>query len=104
MAFLGIFTAEMMLRVVARGPIGHKHSYLYDPWNRLDFLVVLTDWVALAVQTFHSGDGEDVDALSAIRAARLLRPLRAINRVSGMKVLVNSLLNAIPQMTSVALL
>lgn len=40
-AFLMIFTAEMILKVIALGFIMTEYTYLRDPWNSIDFLVVL---------------------------------------------------------------
>ena len=39
-----------------------------------------------------------------MRAVRVLRPLRTVNRVPGMRVLVRSLLDALPAMGSVVVL
>jgi hypothetical protein len=36
-----VFTAELVIRVVALGFALHKYSYLRDPWNWLDLIVVL---------------------------------------------------------------
>ena len=40
-AFAVVYTLEMILKVLARGFVLHKHAYLRDPWNRLDFVVVM---------------------------------------------------------------
>ena len=40
--FLAIYTAEMSIRCLARGFILTKHMYLREPWNWLDFIVVLS--------------------------------------------------------------
>lgn len=42
--FLGIFTVEMLMRIVAQGFVLEKMTYLRDPWNILDFTVVLVGW------------------------------------------------------------
>lgn len=39
--FTAIYTAEMILKIISRGFILHSFSYLRDPWNWLDFIVVL---------------------------------------------------------------
>ena len=39
--FTAIFTVELVLRVMALGFVLHRYSYLRDPWNWLDFIVVL---------------------------------------------------------------
>ncbi len=101
---LYVFTAEMALKIVAQGFVLNRGAYLRDVWNWLDFTVVVSGWVASVLARELSGDSNDLSAISALRAIRVLRPLRTINRVPGMKVLVRSLLGAIPAMASVLLL
>ena len=45
--FTVLFTAEMLLRMLALGLAGHRHAYLADAWNVLDLSVVLSAWVPL---------------------------------------------------------
>jgi hypothetical protein len=40
MGFLIIYLLEMMFKVVSKGFIINKFSYLRNPWNILDFIVV----------------------------------------------------------------
>uniref|UniRef100_A0A8B9VNC0 Voltage-dependent T-type calcium channel subunit alpha-1H n=1 Tax=Anas zonorhyncha TaxID=75864 RepID=A0A8B9VNC0_9AVES len=67
------FAVEMVIKMVALGIFGQK-CYLGDTWNRLDFFIVMAGMME------YSLDGHNV-SLSAIRTVRVLRPLRAINRV-----------------------
>ena len=39
--FIAIFTAEMIVKVIALGFVMHKYAYLRDGWNVLDFTVVV---------------------------------------------------------------
>lgn len=39
--FSGIYTMEMVMKILSRGFIFHKYAYLRDGWNWLDFIVVL---------------------------------------------------------------
>jgi hypothetical protein len=93
--FLIIFTIEMILKVLAMGFALKQHSYLRDPWNFLDFVVVVVGWVG----TFVTGGN-----ISAIRTIRILRPLRTINSMPKMKVLVTSILNSIPLLVDIFVL
>jgi hypothetical protein len=70
LVFLFIYTFEMISKVIAMGFCSREHSYLRDPWNKLDFVVVMMGWVSLSLK---SGD------ISAIKVIRILRPLRTIN-------------------------
>ena len=44
--FLGIFTVEASLKILALGLILHRGSYLRNMWNIMDFVVVVTGWVS----------------------------------------------------------
>jgi hypothetical protein len=39
--FTAIYTTEMIVKILARGFIVDKHTYLRDPWNWLDFVVIV---------------------------------------------------------------
>ena len=47
--FLGIFTVEASLKILALGLIFHRGSYLRNMWNIMDFVVVVTGWVQFRV-------------------------------------------------------
>uniref|UniRef100_A0A7N9D5W2 Ion transport domain-containing protein n=1 Tax=Macaca fascicularis TaxID=9541 RepID=A0A7N9D5W2_MACFA len=90
------FAVEMVIKMVALGLFGQK-CYLGDTWNRLDFFIVVGSMME------YSLDGHNV-SLSAIRTVRVLRPLRAINRVPSMRILVTLLLDTLPMLGNVLLL
>uniref|UniRef100_A0AAQ6A5U3 Ion transport domain-containing protein n=1 Tax=Amphiprion ocellaris TaxID=80972 RepID=A0AAQ6A5U3_AMPOC len=87
------FAGEMLVKMVALGVIGQS-GYLGDTWNRLDFFIVIVGMLE------YSLDGHNV-SLSAIRTVRVLRPLRAINRVPSMRILVTLLLDTLPMLGNV---
>ncbi|KAM6156136.1 voltage-dependent T-type calcium channel subunit alpha-1H [Rhynchocyon petersi] len=90
------FAVEMVIKMIALGLFGQK-CYLGDTWNRLDFFIVMAGMME------YSLDGHNV-SLSAIRTVRVLRPLRAINRVPSMRILVTLLLDTLPMLGNVLLL
>lgn len=67
------FALEMTIKMVAMGMCG-KNTYLADSWNRLDFFIVLAGLLEYVMHV------ENLN-LTAIRTIRVLRPLRAINRI-----------------------
>uniref|UniRef100_A0A674C9Q5 Calcium voltage-gated channel subunit alpha1 I n=1 Tax=Salmo trutta TaxID=8032 RepID=A0A674C9Q5_SALTR len=67
------FAVEMVVKMMALGIFGRR-CYLGDTWNRLDFFIVMAGMVE------YSLDLQNIN-LSAIRTVRVLRPLKAINRV-----------------------
>ena len=64
---------------------GHKETYLRDGWNVLDFAVVI-----VCLLPFLFGN------MSALRVFRLLRPLRFLSLLPGMRGLVSTLLDSLP--------
>ncbi|TRY57166.1 hypothetical protein DNTS_003263 [Danionella cerebrum] len=47
--FTGVFTFEMIIKMIDQGLILHNGSYFRDPWNILDFIVVVGALVAFAL-------------------------------------------------------
>jgi hypothetical protein len=39
--FLAIYTFEALIKLLARGFFINSYTYLRDPWNWLDFIIVL---------------------------------------------------------------
>ena len=84
---LYIYTFEMGTKVIYMGLVMGKTAYLRDSWNVLDCTVVLTGWIELQ----YAGSGIN---LAALRALRILRPLRSITRIQGMKIVFLSLIGS----------
>lgn len=64
-------------------------AYLRDAWNILDFVIIASGYMSM----FLEGSGVN---LSALRSFRVVRPLRTISSVPGLRVIVSSLINALP--------
>jgi hypothetical protein len=79
----------MIVKIVSMGFICNKGSYLRDPWNILDFVIIASGYMSM----FLEGSGVN---LSALRSFRVIRPLRTISSVAGLRVIVSSLINALP--------
>ena len=88
--FLSLYTLEMLLKIIGLGFICSKGSYLRDPWNILDFVIVTLAYVQIILQPDASSleslkiikkhddsKGSSV-SLGGLRAFRVLRPLRTI--------------------------
>ncbi|XP_068614530.1 voltage-dependent T-type calcium channel subunit alpha-1G-like [Brachionichthys hirsutus] len=90
------FAIEMVIKMVALGIFGKK-CYLGDTWNRLDFFIVVAGMLEYSLNL------QNV-SFSAVRTVRVLRPLRAINRVPSMRILVTLLLDTLPMLGNVLLL
>jgi hypothetical protein len=90
-----LFTLEMLVHIFALGFFADEGSYLRDAWNWLDFIVVAISWVSIL------GIGGN---LSALRTFRVLRPLRTLNAIPELKIIVTSLLKSASKMVDVGIL
>ena len=71
-AFLIIYTGEMIVKVLAMGLIMDPYTYLRSPWNWLDFLVIVSSFLTSVI-----------GSLAPLRALRVLRALKTISIVPG---------------------
>ena len=86
-AFLTLYTIEMMLKIFAYGFVLNKGSYLRDSWNILDFTIVMSSYLQMMIS---SGTN-----LNVLRSFRVLRPLRTISGIEGLRVIVTVLMKSI---------
>lgn len=94
--FIVIFTLECIMKIIAYGFILDDNTYLRDPWNILDFVVVVTALISY----FPSINAQ----LLALRIFRLLRPLKAMSSLPRMRIFISSLLNSLIDLTNVLLM
>ena len=101
--FLVLYTLEMVLKIFGMGLIIDQKAYLRDSWNILDFVIVMSSLLTLFEPApVMNDDGTmptEGGGLSALRSFRVLRPLRTISSVQGLKVLMGALISAIPLLT-----
>ena len=72
-----IIYVEFLLKIVAMGFVIGEGTYMSDPWNWIDFVVVFSSLLELTLSTISNGDNFKMP--SALRAIRLLRPLKLLN-------------------------
>ena len=84
-----IYTVEMFLRIFSLGFVFGDGAYLKSMWCQLDFICVTTAYLEL----LELGGGT---SLGGLRAFRVLRPLRFVNNIKGLKSIVQSVMKAIP--------
>ena len=98
--FACIFIGEMVLKILAKGFVCHKHAYLRNWWNILDFAIVMVSIVLMTLDVLSwagfSVGNTSLGVLRALRAVRALRPLRLIRRLPSLRVIVLALLRSIP--------
>ncbi|TRY92969.1 hypothetical protein DNTS_023086 [Danionella cerebrum] len=88
--FLIIFTVETFLKILAYGLVMHPSSYIRNGWNLLDFVIVIVGLFSVVLETVTHKSGETTSHIpgkpggldvKALRAFRVLRPLRLVSGV-----------------------
>lgn len=83
------FLLEALTKIVALGFLMDGGSYLRDSWNQLDFFIVFTSMLDMALT------GVDLPIIKILRLLRTLRPLRVISHNVAMKLIVASLFESV---------
>lgn len=95
--FTCAFSLEMLIKLVALGPWRYVRNY----WHWLDVAVIAAGFLDFV----YLGEGNrDNGSIAALRAARALRPLRTVQFFPGLKMLVTTIVNSLPMVSSVVLL
>lgn len=97
-----LFVAECGLKILVMGFTFGKHTYLKDPFNMLDFIIVVFSISDFLLNYYQAEI--DVSAIRAFRALRALRPLKLVSKNEGMKLVVNSLLSSLKNLFNVMLI
>ena len=84
----------MVLKILGMGFIFGKGAYLKDPFNVMDFFIVVSAYLSMM-----QSNKEDGVSLSSLRTFRVLRPLRAVNNIPGLKLIVKSIVAAMSLLT-----
>ncbi|CAL9728073.1 calcium-channel protein Cch1p [Monosporozyma unispora] len=76
-AFISMFSVELIVKTVADGFVYTPNAYLRNPWNTIDFIVLISMWVYLI--TFLKNDGNVSRIFKGLSALRALRCLTISN-------------------------
>ncbi|XP_067326192.1 sodium channel protein type 4 subunit alpha [Anolis sagrei] len=93
--FTGIYTFESMIKILARGFCIDSFTFLRDPWNWLDFSVIVMAYLTEFV---------DLGNVSALRTFRVLRALKTITVIPGLKTIVGALIQSVKKLSDVMIL
>uniref|UniRef100_A0A7N6C0I7 Sodium channel protein n=1 Tax=Anabas testudineus TaxID=64144 RepID=A0A7N6C0I7_ANATE len=93
--FTGIYTFESLIKILARGFCVGKFTFLQDPWNWLDFSVILMAYITEFV---------NLGNVSALRTFRVLRALKTISVIPGLKTIVGALIQSVKKLSDVMIL
>nr|XP_018900706.1 PREDICTED: voltage-dependent calcium channel type A subunit alpha-1 [Bemisia tabaci] len=102
-AFTGVFTVEMLLKIVDLGVILHPGSYLREFWNIMDAVVVIFAGVSLGFELSdpHSSAGQNLSTIKSLRVLRVLRPLKTIKRVPKLKAVFDCVVNSLKNVVNI---
>uniref|UniRef100_A0A672LU61 Voltage-dependent L-type calcium channel subunit alpha n=1 Tax=Sinocyclocheilus grahami TaxID=75366 RepID=A0A672LU61_SINGR len=111
--FLIIFTIETFLKILAYGLVMHPSSYIRNGWNLLDFVIVIVGLFSVVLETATHKSGETTSHtpgkpggldVKALRAFRVLRPLRLVSGVPSLQIVLNSIMKAMVPLLHISLL
>ncbi|XP_075180398.1 voltage-dependent L-type calcium channel subunit alpha-1F [Anomaloglossus baeobatrachus] len=110
--FLIIFTVESFLKIIAYGLVLHPSAYIRNGWNLLDFVIVVIGLFSVILEQFShkQGDAHHMSGkpggfdVKALRAFRVLRPLRLVSGVPSLHIVLNSIMKAMVPLLHIALL
>lgn len=76
-------------QIFAMGLLFNKKAYLRDPWNILDFVIVVSAYITILLQN-------STVNLNVLRSFRVLRPLKTASRLEGLRIIISALVAALP--------
>eukprot|EP00347_Sterkiella_histriomuscorum_P015163 403358079 len=86
--FLAFYTLEMIIKIFGSGFILNKGSYIRDAWNFMDFTIIIFGFLSIFATASIN--------ISSLRVFRVLRPLRTITKIEGLRTIVTALITALP--------
>uniref|UniRef100_A0A8C7ZBU1 Voltage-dependent L-type calcium channel subunit alpha n=1 Tax=Oryzias sinensis TaxID=183150 RepID=A0A8C7ZBU1_9TELE len=111
--FLVIFTIETFTKILAYGLVMHPSAYIRSGWNLLDFVIVIVGLFSVMAEgmTDHkpgeahhaAGKPGGLD-VKALRAFRVLRPLRLVSGVPSLQIVLNSIMKAMVPLLHIGML
>ncbi|KAM9752083.1 voltage-dependent L-type calcium channel subunit alpha-1D isoform 1-T1 [Menidia menidia] len=111
--FLVIFTIETFTKILAYGLVMHPSAYIRSGWNLLDFVIVIVGLFSVIAEgmTDHkpgeahhaAGKPGGLD-VKALRAFRVLRPLRLVSGVPSLQIVLNSIMKAMVPLLHIGML
>ncbi|XP_075900195.1 sodium channel protein type 4 subunit alpha B-like isoform X1 [Nelusetta ayraudi] len=93
--FTFIYTFEAAIKVASRGFCRGGFTFLKDPWNWLDFMVISMAYLTEFV---------DLGNVSVLRTFRVLRALKTITVIPGLKTIVGALIQSVKKLADVMIL
>uniref|UniRef100_A0A8C5AC68 Voltage-dependent L-type calcium channel subunit alpha-1C n=1 Tax=Gadus morhua TaxID=8049 RepID=A0A8C5AC68_GADMO len=100
MLFTGLFTVEMILKLIAFKPRG----YFSDPWNVFDFLIVIGSIIDVILSEINNSEENARISITFFRLFRVMRLVKLLSRGEGIRTLLWTFIKSFQALPYVALL
>ena len=90
-----LFSLEMLIKILAKGLILHKFTYLRNGWNIIDCFICIYQWFKIY--------NEDWGNLYVFRCLKFIGIMKDMTYLSGLSKLVNSIIISLPTLGRVFL-
>ncbi|XP_050776688.1 voltage-dependent L-type calcium channel subunit alpha-1C isoform X5 [Gopherus flavomarginatus] len=100
MLFTGLFTVEMILKLIAFKPKG----YFSDPWNVFDFLIVIGSIIDVILSETNNAEENSRISITFFRLFRVMRLVKLLSRGEGIRTLLWTFIKSFQALPYVALL
>ncbi|KAM4846204.1 cation channel sperm-associated protein 1 [Thomomys bottae] len=105
--FLCVYVIEAVLKIIALGL-----TYFYDPWNNLDFFIMImavlefasTQISSLTYTFYNHGIFRILKVFKSLRALRALRVLRRLSILTSLHEVTGTLARTLPSITAILIL
>lgn len=85
----------MVFKILALGFVFTRNSYLREPWNILDFTIIVSGYLPYFINSNNSIN------FSGLRSLRVLRPLRTVTTIRNLRSLIFTIFNALPYLLEI---
>ncbi|CAH3037176.1 unnamed protein product [Porites lobata] len=100
--FTGIFVPEVVLKFIAFGFV----LYFKDGWNLVDLVIVILSLAGIIIESLSSSNKLLINPTVArsLRVLRIIRVLKLVKLAKGVRSLLDTLFEALPQVANLGLL
>lgn len=93
--FFAVFTIEAILKIIGLG----FRTYFRDSWNTFDFGIIIVS--AVSIVLYFTITMKIKNAVTMIRAFRILRVVRLIKRAKSLNLIFNTFIVSLPALSNI---
>ncbi|CAF0780786.1 unnamed protein product [Rotaria sp. Silwood1] len=100
--FTSVFIIESISKIIALGPL----RYFKDKWNQLDTMIVILSIAGIVMEKMKSGQVLPINPtlIRVMRVLRIARVLKLLKMATGIRALLDTVIQALPQVGNLGLL